>query len=117
MTLAAVPAGLVEVTVRAATHGALGGMIPVAVARLAEGVLRTMFLNRLSAAAAALILVAALATGASGWAWQAKDRGDEPTAKVDHPPQAKPAGGALVSHRPDQASNLTNLTGRVVDGR
>ena len=97
--LAAVPAGLVEATVRAATHGASGGMIPVAVARLAEGVLKAMFLNRLITAAAALILVAALATGASGWAWQAKDRGDEPKAKVD-----KPAPGETCCPGPGTAA-------------
>ena len=105
MTLAAVPAGLVEATVRAATHGASGGMIPVAVARLAEGVLRAMFLNRLSAAAAALILVAALATGASGWAWQAKDRGTSRQAKPDTPPQAKPAIRGPEPQAPARAGN------------
>ena len=48
--LAAVPSRLVETTVRAATQDAIGGVVPVVVARLVEGVLQAMFLNRLSTA-------------------------------------------------------------------
>jgi RNA polymerase sigma factor (sigma-70 family) len=111
----AVPARLVETTVRAATQGGADGVVPVAVARLVEGVLKAMFLNRVSAVAAASMVVAALATGASGWAWQAKGGGDAANAKADKPPQAKPAGRTLEPQPPVRASNLTNLAGRVID--
>src|SRR5262245_47815621 len=65
------PAGLVEATVRSATRGA-GAVIPPVASRLAEGALRAMLLNRLVAAAAALIPVAALAIGVGGLAFAAK---------------------------------------------
>ena len=89
--LAAVPAGLVEATVRAATQGPVGNVVPVAVARLVEGVLQAMFLNRVSAVVAGLIVVAVLATGASGWAWQAKGRPRRGRGQSGESASAKPA--------------------------
>ncbi len=114
--LAAVPAGLVEATVRAATQGPVGNVVPVAVARLVEGVLQAMFLNRVSAVVAGLIVVAVLATGASGWAWQAKGRPSRSRPKRRIRLQAKPASRAPEPQSFGSGpSSLTNLAGRVVD--
>ena len=113
--IVAVPARLAETTIQTVMRGDTGGAVPVSVARLVEGVLKVMFLNRLSVAATVLIVVAALATGASGWAWQAKGRPAAVEAKTDNPPQTKPGGRATEPQAPARASNLTNLAGRVVD--
>jgi len=113
--LIAVPARLVETTVRAATQGTAGGVVPVSVVRLVEGVLKAMLLSRLSTAAIVLIVVAALATGASGWSRSAKGRPAAVEARVDNPPQTNPGGRAPEAQAPARDSNLTNLVGRVDD--
>jgi len=113
--LVAVPARLVEMTVAAVMQRSGGGVVSVSVARLVERVVSTMFLNRVSAAAASLIIVAALATGASGWAWSAMGRSRAVEARVDKPPQTKPAERAPERQAPARDNNLTNLAGRVVD--
>ena len=113
--LAALPVRLVESTVRAATQAVASSVVPVAVARLVEGGLKAVFLNRLSTAAAALIILAALTTGATGWAWQAKGRPAVLEARAENSPRAKPAIWAPEPQAPTRAGNFTNLVGRVVD--
>ncbi len=95
--------------------GATCGAVPDSLERPAEGVHKAMLLNRVSAMAAAFMVMAALATEASGWAWQAKGEGDVANAKDDKLPQTKRADRAPEAPAPSQASNLTNLAGRVVD--
>src|SRR5262249_58893688 len=70
----AVSTRLVDSTVHSVMRGAAGGAVPVSVLSLAEGALKTMALNRLSTAAAGLIVVASLATGASELAWPSDGR-------------------------------------------
>jgi RNA polymerase sigma factor (sigma-70 family) len=66
---ASVPAALVSSTVNAALPFAAGaaaaGLVPAPVAALTEGVLHTMFLTKLKTAAAALLALAVLGTGAT----------------------------------------------------
>ena len=111
----ALPARLVETTVHAATQGTASGAVSVTVARLVERVVSAMFLNRLSASACALVVVAALATGASGWAWQAEGGGTAPKAKAADPPQTNAATRPPEPRAPVPGGNLTNLAGRVID--
>jgi RNA polymerase sigma factor (sigma-70 family) len=56
---AAVPSKLLEITTRAATAGPSAGVVPAAVASLVAGSLATMFLNKLKAAGAVLLLLGA----------------------------------------------------------
>jgi RNA polymerase sigma factor (sigma-70 family) len=77
MARAAVPASWAESTVRAATHFAAGpaatataGSVPAPVAALAEGVLRTMLVNKLKMTAAALLASGAVVAGAGVLAQQ-----------------------------------------------
>ncbi len=76
---------------------------------------KTMLLNGVNAVAAAMMVMAALATEASGWAWQAKGRGDAANAKADKLLQTKPLDRASEAQAPARDSRLTNLAGRVVD--
>jgi RNA polymerase sigma factor (sigma-70 family) len=72
---AAVPEFLTESTIRAAAHyatvrGATTGAIPVAVAKLTEGVLRTMYFHKIKATAGTLMAVGLISTGVAVWAEQ-----------------------------------------------
>jgi hypothetical protein len=84
-TSAAVPTSLVTSTIQAATkivarHVSIAGVVPANVVSLTEGVLKSMLLNKLKAAAVALLLVAVL-IGAAGTI--------DPTQAAD-PPKAEP---------------------------
>jgi RNA polymerase sigma factor (sigma-70 family) len=68
---AAIPSGLVELTIEAAMRAAAGGRLaagafPAAVTQLAEGVIRTMTITKLTVAAAS-VLAAGLVTAGAGW--------------------------------------------------
>jgi hypothetical protein len=111
----AMPARLADTTIRAVMQDVAGHGVPVPVSRLAEGVLKTMILNRVSTAVAVLIVVAALATGASGLAWPTEDRPPVGEARAEKPPQANPGGQAPKSQAQVRDGIPASLTGRVVD--
>jgi RNA polymerase sigma factor (sigma-70 family) len=72
---AAVPEFLVVSTVRAATqlaavNAATTGTISVAVAKLTEGVMKTMLLHKMKALAGALLAIGLVSTGVAVWAGQ-----------------------------------------------
>jgi RNA polymerase sigma factor (sigma-70 family) len=69
-TTAAVPAELMETTAKSAI-GSAGGMISPSVTLLIQGVLRAMFLKKLSMVAIAVVVSLVLATSAGVWARQA----------------------------------------------
>jgi hypothetical protein len=69
-TSAAVPAKLIETTLKAAI-GSADGVVPPAVTLLIQGVLRAMLLKKLSMVAISVIASLALATSAGVWARQA----------------------------------------------
>jgi len=76
-----------------------------------------MFLTRLSAAAAVLIVVTAVATGASALAWPAVSRPAAAETRTDEPPLAN-AGDQTPTPAAQAADRIPkSLTGRVVDGR
>jgi RNA polymerase sigma factor (sigma-70 family) len=89
---ACVPAELVTATIKSTTLVAAGtaaaGVIPARVAALADGVLRTMLLNKLKARALALLLFALVGLGAWGIGWLP---GTAPQADAG---QAEPAAAA-----------------------
>jgi serpin B len=100
---AAVPAGLLTTTLRAAVGyaAATGAASPAAVS-LAEGALRAMFMTKLKVAAAVLSAVIILGAGA-GWLWpraQAEPPRPQPqpvglrSAPAEDPPKPKPADPA-----------------------
>jgi RNA polymerase sigma factor (sigma-70 family) len=72
---ACVPASLVSATVKAATLAAAGraaaGVIPVQVAALTEGLLKSMFLTKLKGVVVVLLVIAALG-GAAGLTFQTR---------------------------------------------
>jgi serpin B len=82
---AAVPAGLLQLTTKAATTGGASS----SVVALAEGVLHTMFVTRLKLAGVVLAVLLILGGGA-GWFWQPA-RSDPPS-----PPPEKPSPRPLV---------------------
>jgi RNA polymerase sigma factor (sigma-70 family) len=102
VTSAAVPSGLVNSTVEAASllaaGQAAGGIISAKVATLTEGVSKTMFTSKLKNATAALVLVAALAVGAGGLLYQTQAaepqpppaKAEKPAAREGDKPQAAP---------------------------
>ena len=91
ITTALVPAVLESATVQAAVGFATGktvaGVVPAAVT-LAEGVLQTMFLNRLAHVAAALVAAGAISIGVVVLAGQGPGA-TTPTAKAVGPPGAE----------------------------
>jgi RNA polymerase sigma factor (sigma-70 family) len=93
-TTAAAPAGLVAATIRLALLTALGkaaaGAGRLSVAALVEGVVRTMFLAKLRAVTAGLLLISALGLGAGLIG---------PPALADKP--ASPQAPSLVPGKPD----------------
>jgi RNA polymerase sigma factor (sigma-70 family) len=87
---AALAPRLLRSTVEAAAFIAAGKAAPVAavsanVAALTEGVLKTMFTSKLKTATAALVLLAALAVGASGLLYQTQAAEPQPPAKAEKP--------------------------------
>jgi RNA polymerase sigma factor (sigma-70 family) len=118
------PASLVCFATRGASLAAgraADGVIPVAVAALAEGVLRTMLLTRLKIAAAALLLVA-LACSGVGVLIQAAPAADQPIASAkgarkDKPP-AETKKAALEVHALIEEVNLERgtVTARLAKG-
>jgi RNA polymerase sigma factor (sigma-70 family) len=110
---AAVPAALVDSTVKAAIPFAAGkaatGLVSAAVVALSEGALRTMYWNKLKIAAAALVALAILGTGVGSMAhWALADR---PRAAGQ---EAGDRGGDAGRRdaRPDDQAML--IAGRVV---
>jgi RNA polymerase sigma factor (sigma-70 family) len=101
--LAAVPAGLTEMTIQAVLGGTAGGATAAGVsaraAALAEGVVRVMFLTRLKAAllVAAVLALVGVGGGFLGAGMLPGDPGAGPPGKV-RPPQpggvGPPGGGA-----------------------
>ena len=92
---AAVPSALLKLTLRAAMAGPSAGMVPAAVTALVAGSLATMFLNKLKAAGAILLV---LGTGAAVMAYQAtKGAGKAPTKPATIKPEATPPSTADVS--------------------
>ena len=95
---AAVPVALVASTMRA-THAA-----PAAVARLVEGVLKTMLLHKLRAGLWIVVLVALFAPGAgllACWAFVAKSGQDKPQAQAtaETPRVPEPKDAAAPGYR------------------
>jgi RNA polymerase sigma factor (sigma-70 family) len=84
---ASVPAALVSSTVNAALPFAAGtaaaGLVSAPVAALTEGVLHTMFLTKVKTAAAALLALAVLGTGASVVSHQTRAAGPGRTPAAD----------------------------------
>ena len=75
---AAIPSGLAESTIKAAMRVAAGkttaaGLVPVAVAQLTEGVIKTMFMTKLAVTASG-VLVAGIATAGVGLLAQGNSR-------------------------------------------
>ncbi len=104
---AAVPAALADATARLASasgtaRALAAGGVPVAVITLAEGVMRTMFLNKLKTTCVAALLAAGLiATGAAVSAYQdaAPDPADARAgaAVKQGPPVVTPSGTGLLT--------------------
>jgi RNA polymerase sigma-70 factor (ECF subfamily) len=95
---AAVPAVLLDSTIKAATGvmaGVTASAIPPRVAALAEGVLKAMFITRLKIATAVLLVAGFIGAGTSALApgalaarqseTSAETRGDKPPADADQP--------------------------------
>ena len=80
-----------------------GGDVPVSVSRLAEGVLNAMFLTRLSAAAAVLIVVATLAAGATALAWPAAGQPAAVETKANKSPESNSVGPSAGHRKPKPA--------------
>jgi len=121
---AAVPAQLVEVTIQEVVRNSAGGVATTAVAKLAQGVLETMFLNRLSAVVGVLIVSAVLATGAIGLAWSVKGPAAEvevkakavvPHTTTSEPPQASSENQTTKPQAVTRSGVPMTLRGRVVD--
>jgi WD40 repeat protein len=88
---AAVPASLTAATVRVA---ATDGVVPAAVMDLARGVLRTMFLTKLSAAAGTIAVAIALIAGAGVVARQDAGPGEPAGREGDRPEAGARIAGA-----------------------
>src|SRR5262249_36867704 len=93
------PAALVEATVRAALTPA-AATASGSVIRLAEGVLRSMFLFKLRTVAATLIAVAALAAGAHSLQQEAPAPRPQPDLHQTRPGLAAPPAGAEARREP-----------------
>ena len=120
----AVPAQLVDMTIQEAVRNAASASAPTTVAKLAHGVIKSMFVDKLSAIVGILVVSAVLATTAIGLA-----RSVRPGAtKVAD--AAEPAAAQTTSRRSPQASleiqttkpaaavrdgKSIDLTGRVID--
>jgi RNA polymerase sigma factor (sigma-70 family) len=98
--IAAVPEGLALATAHAAADFAAGGAAGTAAAALARGALATVWHRPLTAGAALLLTVAAVAAGAGGWAFHTPD---EPPAPAASPPaqasEPKPVAGTTLGDR------------------
>ncbi|SIN79642.1 RNA polymerase sigma factor, sigma-70 family [Singulisphaera sp. GP187] len=122
-TPVAVPAQLVNMTIQEVVRNRVAGVATTAVAKLAQGVLKSMLLNRLSAILGILVVSAILATGAISLARSAGEAEAVADANVTAPPNAgEPPRAASEHHTPkSQAVPRTTdpivLTGRVVDER
>ncbi|MGO9924052.1 MAG: RNA polymerase sigma factor [Isosphaeraceae bacterium] len=87
---AAVPAFLVDSTIRAGAHfaalqAAATGAVPATVAKLTEGVLKTMLFHKMKATAGALMAAGLISTGVAVWAQQrpaADSRAEDHAASV-----------------------------------
>jgi Sigma-70, region 4 len=111
----AVSTRLADATVQAVVQGAARGAVPALVSILAEGVLNTMILNRLNPAAAVLVNLAALATGASALAWPTDGRSPPVNATADSTFHANARGRASRSQALVRDGIPTSLSGRVFD--
>ena len=112
---AAVPSALLKLTIKAATAGPTSGTVPAAVASLAAGSLTTMFLSKLKATAAILLV---LGTGAAVLAYQAtKGDGKNPAKDRGQPPssQAQATPPASTSDVPDWVAGWPSLTRQMDD--
>jgi len=121
---AAVPAQLVDVTIQEVLRNSAGGVATSAVAKLAQGVLKTMFLHRLSAVVGVLVVSAVLATGAVGLAWSVKGpaaevevegKAEVPHTTPSEPPQASSANQTTKPQAVKKSGVPLFLTGHVVD--
>jgi RNA polymerase sigma factor (sigma-70 family) len=87
------PAALVAFLVGAATRAAAGGVaaagVPAPVASLTDGVIRAMFLSKLKTAAAVVLALCLLGTGAAGLALRATAE-EQPRPKQTASPQQPP---------------------------
>jgi RNA polymerase sigma factor (sigma-70 family) len=110
--LAAAPAGLVQMTVRAALPGAAGACHAAASARAVawtEGALRAMFMTKLKTVGAVLLALGLLGVGAGGWAYRPApaalaspgEAADQPTAPAQPAAERRPA--ANTNERLDDA--------------
>src|SRR5262249_42690911 len=116
-TPAAVPALLVASVVRVATEFALGqaAAVPPVVLSLAEGVLRTMFLNKPKIAAAAVILLAVVGTGVGLWLrpMMAAAPVDPAAAEEQTGTRQLPKPGQVAVGKPDKNGLVTMLRPQV----
>jgi RNA polymerase sigma factor (sigma-70 family) len=97
---AAVPTGLAEATIRAAsrlmTAKTVAEVVSAGVLTLAEGVLRTMFITKLKMVGMALLLVGFAATGAGVWGSQKAPSGEKSKPPAMQLADKSPAVVALV---------------------
>ncbi len=113
---AALSPQLVDATIREVVGNSSGGFAATAVARLARGVLRIMFLERLGAVGGALLACAVLATVAIDLAWAVQ--GPAAEVAVEAPaavPRAAPANPPPRLQAAAPREIPTSVTGRVVD--
>ena len=109
---AAVPSNLLNLTLKAATAGPSAGTVPAAVASLAAGSLATMFLDKLKAAGAVLLV---LGTGAAVLAYQAtKGTGDAQPKAPNQPPPAR-VSPSSTSDVPDWVAGWPSVAAQVDD--
>jgi RNA polymerase sigma factor (sigma-70 family) len=114
---ASVPAALAAATTRAALLIVSGqtaaGAIPVTVAALAEGVLRTMFLAKIKTASLVVVGVAALSLGTAGVFYQARAGAADPQQSVSGQ-RATPAPTGEDTRRPlDRVMSVRELLNRL----
>ncbi len=121
---AAVPAPLVEMTIREVVRNSAVEVDTTVVAKLAQGVLETMFLNRLTAVAGVLVVAAVLAAGAISLARslngpaatvEVKASAVSPRTTTSDPPQASSENPITKPQAVNQSGVPIKLTGRVVD--
>jgi len=117
---AAVPAFLVDSTIRAGAHfaalqAAAAGAVPATVAKLTEGVLKAMFFHKMKALAGALMAVGLISTGVAVWAQQRPAAGSP-----DEHHEGFPTLGATISLASTDLASLskpeTPVRGGPTDG-